>query len=171
MTPSGALPPQKTPPHERGAPPSHPPSSRFAGTGQTTWDALLLSSVTVPCGGNANGDETPDGPPRAPHPGAATHLVPLDDVLELAQQLGLDLRVQEDVGPGQAVVLGKESRAVSGWGTRGVPGGGRGGGPRVASLTCTRDFSMVMNISTLRSIREGFWKSKRRLIGRKERLS
>lgn len=30
-------------------PGSHPPSSRFPGTGQTTWDALLLSSVTVPC--------------------------------------------------------------------------------------------------------------------------
>lgn len=107
------------------------------------------------------------GPPRAPHPGAATDLVPLDDVLQLAQQLGLDLLVQEDVGPGQAVVLRKEeSRAVSGWGTGGVPGGAG-----AAPLTCTRDFSMVMNISTLRSIREGFWKSKRRLIGRKERLS
>jgi len=25
--------------------------------------------------------------------------------------------------------------------------------------TCTKDFSIVMNISTLRSILEGFWKS------------
>lgn len=94
------------------------------------WDALLLSSVTVPCEesegvglGLSAWDEVLDGPPpHAPHPGAATDLVPLDDVFQLAQQLGLDLLVQEDVGPGQAVVLEKESRVVSGW--------GRGGGAR-----------------------------------------
>lgn len=97
------------------------------------WDALLLSSVTVPCEeregvglGLSAWDEVLDGPPpHAPHPGAATDLVPLDDVFQLAQQLGLDLLVQEDVGPGQAVVL-EESRVVSGWGRGGARGWGQG---------------------------------------------
>lgn len=107
-----------------------------------------------------------------PHPSAATNLVPLDDVLQLAQQLGLNLLVQEDVGPGQAVVLGMKSKALSGMGADSGGGDLQGRGWKGKHpLTCTRDFSMVMNISTLRSIREGFWKSKRRLIGRKERLS
>lgn len=32
-------------------------------------------------------------------------------------------------------------------------------------LTCTRDFSIVINISTFRSILDGFWKSNLRLPG------
>lgn len=32
-------------------------------------------------------------------------------------------------------------------------------GGRFLTSTCTKDFSMVMNISTLRSMRDGFWKS------------
>lgn len=34
-----------------------------------------------------------------------------------------------------------------------------------SELTCTTDFSMVMNISTFRSILDGFWKSNLRLPG------
>lgn len=37
-------------------------------------------------------------------------------------------------------------------------GEGNGEGARW-NFTCTKDFSMVMNISTLRSMRDGFWKS------------
>ena len=51
--------------------------------------------------------------PSAPSTNSDTHLVPLDDILQFAQQLGLNLLVQEDVGPGQAVVLRKESKALN----------------------------------------------------------
>lgn len=35
----------------------------------------------------------------------------------------------------------------------------------LGKLTCTKDFSIVMNISTFRSILDGFWKSNLRLPG------
>lgn len=140
VTPSTALAPKRHPPlafrHELGAggspPCTHlPPGSR--GQGRRCGTRCSCPRSLCPARragewvqGRAPGEGVGRAPRCGPHPSAATNLVPLDDVFQLAQQLGLDLLVQEDVGPGQAVVLGKESRAVSRWGTRGVPGGVRG---------------------------------------------
>lgn len=76
-----------------------------------------MSSVTVPWEKRRDRraeqqEEAPNGT-QPPSANTGAHLVPLDDILQFAQQLGLNLLVQEDVGPGQAVVLGKESQALN----------------------------------------------------------
>lgn len=91
--------------------------------------ALVLGHGALQGGGSvglSTATQPRMGPP--PHPSTATNLVPLDDVLQLAQQLGLNLLVQEDVGPGQAVVLGMKSKALSGMGADSGGGGSPGEG-------------------------------------------
>lgn len=93
--------------------------------------ALVLGHGALQGGGSAGLSTATQPQIGPPHPSAATDLVPLNDVLQLAQQLGLNLLVQEDVGPGQAVVLGMKSKALSGLGADsggGISGGGAGRG-------------------------------------------
>lgn len=90
--------------------------------------ALVLGHGALQGGGSAGLSTATQPRMGPPHPSTATNLVPLDDVLQLAQQLGLNLLVQEDVGPGQAVVLGMKSKALSGMGADSGGGGSPGKG-------------------------------------------